>query len=528
MATTHNGVRPTTGPGLLDRLTALQWSTHRGLFIGLFCVLGTILLAPVWTVRYPPLIDYPNHLASAFVLAHLKDPAFHFSQFYGSDWSPTPYLTMDLILVGLLHFLPVMVVGRVFLSLCLLAVPPAVWFFIRQANPGQESLAFWSLLLCSNMFFFLYGFLNLQLGFALCFVVLGLWLRYLEAPRWGLWWLLLGLVTALYFTHILAFGMAGLIMTLYLLFSRRNLGVVLRSWLLFLPGTLIYSYWKISDTQRWPMYFRTMAGKFESLVAVMLGFSMVLDFVTLLLLLGCILWACADNPELVWNRTWLAVLGCLFLVFLAFPTNYGPGNMVDRRLLPFIFVVALVTARVGKRGMLLVPVALLLFVFRTGNVEMNFLSIQPHFEGLAQSFAYIPRNSRVLPFIIHPSDRPRPEDHFWAYGVIKRGWFSPYLFHDKGVQPFRIKLQTYTFGRDAGYLVTRKQPVKWDRVRSDYDYLWAYGAGEYSPRFMKIGKVIFDSDGLQVVRLGDPGILKTSPESSQFDGKASTKGNVQR
>jgi len=504
MATIHDGSRETARPNPLDRLTAIQWSTDRGLLIGLFSVLGAILLAPVWTVHYPPLIDYPNHLASTFVLAHLKDPAFHFSEFYASNWSPTPYLAMDLILVGLQQFLPVMLAGRIFLSLCLLAVPPAVWFFIRQANPGQESLAFWSLLLSSNMYFFMYGFLNLQLAFALCFVVLGLWLRYLENPRPIRWWLLLVAVSALYFTHLVGYGVAGIVVTSYLLLKRRSAGEMLRSWLLFLPGAIFYLLWATHGRGNWSMAFQGLGWKAKGLLAMMLGYSPALDFLTLLVIAGCILWAGSDNREFRWNCNWLGVAGCLFAVYLVLPSNYGSATVVDRRLMPFLFVIALAGAKVGKRAKLMVPIVLLLFVLRTGNVEMNFLSIQPRLENLAQSFSFIPKDSRVLPFIAHQTENPLPEDHFWAYGVIERGWFSPYLFHDRGVQPFQVKLQTYTPSPSPEYLLTRNEPIDWKQIEADYDYLWAYGADQNALSLKAIGKLVFDSGNLQVFRLDHP------------------------
>jgi len=97
---------------------------------------------------------YPNHLASVFVLAHLKDPSFHFSGFYAADWNPSPYLAMDVILVGLQRFMPIEIAGRVLLSLCVLAVPAAAWFFVRRANPGEQSLALWSLAITQNLYFF--------------------------------------------------------------------------------------------------------------------------------------------------------------------------------------------------------------------------------------------------------------------------------------------------------------------------------------------------------------------------------------
>lgn len=517
MAGIHNVSEQIAGTSFVDRLTAVSWSTHRALSIGLLCVLGAILLIPVWSVRYPPLVDYPNHLASAFVLAHLKDPNFHFGEFYASNWGPTPYLTMDLILAGLLHFLPVLVAGRVLLSICLLVVPLAVWFFVREANPGQESLAFWALLLCSNMFFFLYGLLNLQLAFALCFATLALWLRYLKHPRPALWWLLLVAVSALYFTHLVGYGVAAITVTSYLLLGRRSLGEMLRSLLLFVPGAVFFLLWVTQGGGSRTMEFQGLKWKAKGLLAMMLGYSPALDFLTLLVLAACLFLACSMNPQFHWNYRWLGAGGCLFAVYLALPSNYGSATMVDRRLMPFLFVIALAGAGVGKRAKILVPVALLLFVLRTGNVEMNFLSMQPHLDDLAQSFALIPKNSRVLPIVVHRTENPLPEDHFWAYGVIKDGWFSPYLFHDRGVQPFRVKLQTYTPTRGPQCMLPREKSIKWKKVQSDYNYLWAYGAGVKTLSLEKMGKLVLESNGLQVIRLehGEPSISHHNANSQE-------------
>ena len=91
-----------------------------------------MLLAPIWSVAFPPLLDYPNHLARSFVLAHLNDPAFTFSRFYRADWGAYPYLGMDASLAVLGRLFPIETAGRVFLSLCALALPAAGWFFFDR------------------------------------------------------------------------------------------------------------------------------------------------------------------------------------------------------------------------------------------------------------------------------------------------------------------------------------------------------------------------------------------------------------
>lgn len=123
--------QPTVG-GAVRRINARLWA---------FLIAGA-LLAPIRTVRYPSVVDYPNHLASAFVLAHLNDPAYHFRGFYAADWRPSPYLAMDVILMSLQRFMPIEMAGRVLLSLCVLAVPAAAFFLCggrildRRASPS--------------------------------------------------------------------------------------------------------------------------------------------------------------------------------------------------------------------------------------------------------------------------------------------------------------------------------------------------------------------------------------------------------
>ncbi len=471
---------------------------RRPAMVVLLLVLAGALLTPLWTVRYPLLVDYPNHLASAFVLAHLKDPAFHFSQFYRAEWNTYPYLTMDVILLGLQPFLPVELAGRVLLSLCVLCVPAAAWFFIRRANPGEEGLAFWSLLVSNNLFFFLYGFLNLQLSLALCLLTVGLWLRYLERPRWAAWCLLLLMTTALYFTHLVGFAVAGVVMTVYALLARRPVRDSLLAALLFIPGILFYLHAMWGLGSHGAMQFRTFADKAGGLVAVMLGYSPALDFMTMLVIAASLVWARAGNPDFRWNPRWLGAAGLLFFLYWLLPAACGPATNVDKRLLPFVFVFALAVGKVGRRGRRLAAIGVLLFLIRTGGLERHFVSLQPHLAKLSRSFPAIPEGARVLPLVDWSQGAPMVERHFWAYGVIARGWVSPCLFHDPGVHPFAMRLHTYD---PCGLAFTPTSRLDWGRVQTDFDYVWAYRVPQFSSALSPGGRVVFEGDDLKILQV---------------------------
>src|SRR5229473_1250842 len=116
-------------------------------------ILAAALLAPIWSAAFPPLLDYPNHLARSFVLAHLSDPTFAFSRFYRADWGAYPYLGMDASLAFLGRLFTIETAGRVFLSLCALALPAAAWFFLRQVNPDDDATPLWGASNCLQHIF---------------------------------------------------------------------------------------------------------------------------------------------------------------------------------------------------------------------------------------------------------------------------------------------------------------------------------------------------------------------------------------
>ena len=477
------------------------------------------LLAPIWTVRYVPLGDYPNHLASAFVLAHLNDSRFPFHSFYGADWNSYPYLMMTGVLYLLQKVVSIDLAGRLLLSFCVLAVPAAAWLFLREVNPGEEMLALWTLLTAQNYYFFLAGLLNMQLSLAFCLLVLAAWVRWLKNPRAISWCLLLVAVTALYFTHLVGLAIAGLALTTYTLVARRSLRKLLVGWALFIPAAAFYlhSTWHMAHS--WNISYHSFSEKLIGLlVAVVLGYSNSLDFLTFLTLIACgVCWFLAfrGNHDFRWRAPWAAAAGLLFALYWVFPGAYGPGLGADLRLLPFVAVLGLAAVQLGRRRLkLMAVVALLLFFIRATALEYYFLEAQPHLKALANAASFIPAGSRVLPLIpsiMGPASTDpleRTEREIWSFGVIERGWFSPCLFHDSGVQPFAIKLNAYDPYTPAFCGVAKQ--IDWVRVRHDYDYLWAFQTPQYGTELDAIGSLVYAVEGLRLYR-----VEKTDPPDSQ-------------
>jgi hypothetical protein len=470
-------------------------------------ILAAMLVAPIWSARFPPLLDYPNHLARSFVLSHLHDPAFSFSKFFRADWGAYPYLGMDASLAILGRLFPIETAGRMFLSLCALALPAAAWFFLRQINPEDDATPAWALLIAFNVFF-LEGFLNFDLSLTVGFCALGLWLRWLAKPGVARWMVALAAFIALYFTHLLGFGISGLIVVAYLALSRRTLREWLWSGSLALPGMALYLHSSRVGLSVNKIIFHGLDDKLDSLKMILHGYWPALDWISLAALGAWFLAAWWRNPEFRWNVRWLVIAAFLFVLFWVIPWMWEEGSDLDIRVLPFLFVVILATARVGKRAKWIVAVPLLLFAVRTVNLAEHFACAQPELAGLAQSFNAVPPGALVLPIVEGDQDPiERPFTHFWAYGVIRRGWFSPYLMDAPGETPMRIIHDSYT--PDGFWDHVYDELPDWKQVQSDYDYVWAYDVPRFSAALATIGEKIYTYGPLEVYR------LRKLPEGSQ-------------
>ncbi len=467
--------------------------------------LAVLLLLPIWSVAFPPLLDYPNHLARAFVLLHLHDPHFSFSQWYRADWGLYPYLGMDASLAVLGRIFPIETAGRVFLSLCALLLPASAWFFLRQAHPGEDWSACWALLIAWNVFF-LEGFLNFDISLAFVLIALGLWLRWLASPGVARWLAAALAFFCLYFAHLLGFALAGLIVTAYALFSRRSLRALLLSWFLFIPGAIAYLHSSRVGLGKQTIVYQGWDDKLDALGKFMHGYSPVLDIITLVALAAFFLLAWFRNPNFRWDWPWFGVAAVLFAAFWAIPWAYGEGSDLDIRVLPLLFVAILAVARIGPRGRWLAALPLVLFLARTASVTREFRAEQPELAGLANSFELVPRDALVFPIVEGDQDPiARPFTHFWAYGVIRRGWFSPYLFDHPGETPMRITYESYT--ADGFWDLSYDSPDSvpdWPEVRDDYQYVWAYGVPRFSAPLSRIGDRIYSSGLLEVYRLHSP------------------------
>lgn len=486
--------------------------TRNKLFIiAALVILAAIVALPMWIVHFPPLLDFPTHVASTFVLAQLHNSHYAFSNYYAADWAPTPYITTDVLMVAFSRVMSPLIAGKLVFTLGMIGLPLAAWFFLRQINPGDNAVALWFLLASHNVFF-RYGFIGFYCSLAVMFLALGLWLRYLNKPSAARWIAACLALAVTYFTHLLAFIFAGLIVGLYSL-TRPCMKEWLASAGLFVPWLACYFIFsRVVERQSHGAVFRAWDDKLDAFWLIVSGNSDLLNYLALAGIVALFVFGWVGNSEFKWQWRWIIVSAGLLITFIALPVGFGEGYDLDIRALPILFVTIFAMARFGRRAWKFAPLVLLLFAARTYDLAKQFRAPQQELEGMAGAFAMTPPNSLVLPIVAGPDEPPERQfyAHFSDYGTVARGWISPYLLEDPGLLPLRIKMDQYT--PDGFWDLTYKEQLDWELVRQDYDYVYAYNVPQFESGLSGIGDVVYSSGKLKLFKLRKDAVPTTQEQ----------------
>ncbi len=179
-----------------------------------FAAAYTVYLFPLLLVQNPPLHDYMFHIARIHILAHWQaSPDLQAHYVVGSFLLPN--IAFDVVAVLLARVMPLELAGRVFIALTL-ALQLSGCMALYRVLHGRYGL--WPLVagLFLYNWIFLFGFLNYLFGVGLLLWAAAAWIGLAAGSGAGaklLWGTALSL--ALFFSHLIAFGLFALIVAGY-------------------------------------------------------------------------------------------------------------------------------------------------------------------------------------------------------------------------------------------------------------------------------------------------------------------------
>ncbi len=449
-------------------------------WILLALVLAIVLAVPFLLVDVPPVLDYPNHLARLFVLAHPDDPVL--SQIYAPNWRILPNLGMDVIGVALLRVTDVHVGGRILLALSLFAPLVGVITYHRAVF-GWLSL--WPLAagIVAYDGVFLLGFMNFQLSLGLALGGAAGWVAlrrrggWLPAIAWGAIAaaaaFLCHIFGLLFFAVLIGAGEADRLWRL-----RRSpvlarefavaacaLGVTLS------PAVLLYGLCplgegglQLGDWDGPPKLWRIMTP--------FLTTSAELTIITTVVVMSVLVLV---RRQLVVAPGVPLALAALFVAFVAAPWTALGGTLIDMRfaaMCGLLLFAGLQPVMSGRKAVLVGIVLSGLMLIRTADIASAWIDHRLDLAELRAAIAHVQPGARVIAAHGHEQpvssrrERILPgfryvDSHMAALLVIERRAFWPLMFAHPNQQPITVRP---SFARLAQPLA---EPAAWRWLQPD-------------------------------------------------------------
>jgi hypothetical protein len=419
--------------------------------LAVYVVVGAAVAFPLTQAEVPPLVDYPNHLARNWVLAHGADVP-ELAGNYTVHWRILPYLAMDLVVPVLSRVMPIEQAGRIFIALTMLALIGGT-SALHRALYGRVGI--WPI--CSVLFIYnaalFWGFLNCLFATGVYLFAFGGWIgtRYWQpAPR-ILTFSVVG--SLLFLMHLFAFGLYGLSVVTYELVSRANpRAVSLRSLvsdalvcLQFAPGIVLW-YASLAHGGTFATGYGDLGSKSYAVISPFIFSNPPVVFdrltgpvITVLLALAVV------SRSLTLAAGMRLPIAAMIVVALLTPNRMG-GWLADIRIpvaLPFVIIASTRFRASPKVGIPMAAAVLVVVGLRVWTVSQVWRDYDRWFNEFRAASAVITPGARLLVVEASiPEQKRKPPEvpeslgnvqwitftHMAALAVIDRAVFYPHMF----------------------------------------------------------------------------------------------------
>lgn len=428
------------------------------------------LLAPLFVADVPPLLDYPNHLARAVILAFPDDPWL--ARMAQPHWILTPNLGLDLLLPPLLHLLPVHDAGRVAIGLAVLLPVAGCIAYSRASGCGSSWWPYGAALVAYNQTL-LQGFVNFDLSLGVALLLTAAWVRWREdRPRLTVACAALGAV-GLFFCHLMGLAFFALLagaheadraLTDHRLVRR---GMVLAA--VLLPSGLLYLASPL-QAQQAAVQWSSAADKLRNLLAPFINYNVWLDIGTAVAVVAVLALAAAMR-RLRCPRSSALALAALGVLFVVMPDGFKGTWWLDTRfvIMTGFLLFAGLSIEPGRRlSPILAMLLLVLFASRSAVLLTAWSGHAADLIELRGVIAEVPPGTRVLVTEVSPAEAPaywrqagnarqlsngiRTDAHLPALLLIEHRAFWPFLFDDPSQQPVTLRPPYRELARRLGGL----------------------------------------------------------------------------
>lgn len=409
-------------------------------------ILTIVALFSIWSNRFLPMQDYPQHLFIAFAAATSENTAFNWQQYYDINLKLTPYSLSYIFIGTLANVVSIEAAGKALISL-ILGLYAAFALIQKRADTGSAP---WAFLLLFPVFFnqiFYFGFLNYLLALPILLFALRDADRVAKVPFSALsllrhFTLLLLLFLAHPFVLVLYIVFGGW----FLVFSLGDRAAFKRLFSILLTTGLIFIAWYLQLPSHEGYYSFTWAPLLEGSLPFFLlmftgmryngGIEPATTTLWLVVFMSLAHGAYQSRAKFRLNRLYLALAVSALALFFILPFHFGNYAVFNFRLAPVVYLFVLVlisTIPLPRANVALVAVASLVLLLiansRHSDYSAETASIVPILGKMMPNARVFPvyndRGTAVLDsgffFQVHA------HDHFY-YHTLVGGGVSPSLF----------------------------------------------------------------------------------------------------
>jgi hypothetical protein len=461
-----------------------------GLYWLVFAAVCAFLCLPVVTCHYAPLVDYPSHLARAYILAHYNEIPIYQQNFVLVP-ELIPNLAIDIMGGCLLRFMGVTSFSRLFLAFIVLLFA-AGCHMLGCAIRGRPTMI---AILCTFFIYnsmLLYGFVNYAFGLGMFCITFACYLRYRQS--WTLPRLLFvgALVFLSYLAHQSAYAFLAAAFLVVAVFdyvetSQRNR--LLLAIVLVVPEVFLY-FAHGHHGQRdiaTDIYWSTPRQKIIGLTAFASSYSHRFDagFLVVLFVLLVVAARLRESTRIVHS---VRTAGFLFFAcYLIMPYRWLSGSPVDARfIIPALLLIVLsFETRIPHVGAtVLFTACLLLFCLRIATIWRVWYALDQDVAAQVEMFKALPEGASVYTAFLtvdsgaELSKTDRSFLHVSEYATITRHALIPTQFASPGQQPLLFRVRPH-------YKAPLLQSSEWIKVMRGYEFAWSYALPDPYERLME-------------------------------------------
>ncbi len=206
----------------------------------LLCLaVAVVATAPLWCFRFPPLQDLPTHLSTLRILHDLHNPQFGLDADYRGDLGSTQYVLFYVLGDGLSYLVGVRAAGLLVASGYMVGTVMATYGLLNALGKDPRLSLFVVPCLVNGLF--ILGFLPFFVGLPLMLLAWTLAIHYRKTYRRSLGIALAVVMLALFYSHVVPFGIG--LLGLALMSPYRSRAELVRFGLPLVPAGLAVVRW---------------------------------------------------------------------------------------------------------------------------------------------------------------------------------------------------------------------------------------------------------------------------------------------